>query len=498
MTRWMLLLGAALAVPDALAQSAADPAAPIDRIMIVGSSMALRVEAAAAPYRGRPTSEAVLRDLAERLASIYARSDIAIYTISAESAGPGMVEIAVAEGRIERLQLEGDAPPLAHARARRIAAPLLAQQPLRKTALRRAVRLIGDLTGVAAQADLIAGAAPDALVLRLRLTRRPTQFVARIDNGGASALGRTHGQLSARFANLLTGGDQAELLYDHALDGDSSAAGISYALPVGTKGLALALSASKAQGSFYQALFRVRTQALSLGMSYPLVAGEQSLLVASASLDAQQSDTFLLDYPLIIERTRIARAGLGWSRATARTSAFASAALAVALDLPGARVTGEIADTRFAKLRVNLGYDRMIARDAALRARLVAQLSRDRLTSAEMLQLGGADFGRAFEPGWVGGDSGAAASVELGWAPQRLQGRRQVELIGYLDGGQVHYRDRTLFPARTYRLASAGAGARISEGGLQCDLMMSRALHDPFAQTNRPWRLTVRVSLRFP
>lgn len=493
MPRWIALLGAVAP----LSAQAAEPSS-IDHVRIEGSSIAPALVAATVPYRGQAPTEKLLRDLAGTLAAIYARSDIAIYTIEAVADTPGAPRISVIEGHIEAVEVKGNAPAMAQARARRIVAPLVSGQPLRKRALQRAVRLIGDMAGVEAQVDLASGTRPGGLILKIGLTRQKPTFTARIDNGGMALLGRTHAQLSASFANIAIGGDRSELLYDRALDGDSWAAGFSYAAPIGTEGLSATVTATRADARYFHDLFRIRATGVSLGISYPLQMGERRALSASASFEAQHSDGFLLGYPLTIERTRIARIGLGWSHSSDTASTVASATFSTTINLPGAKVTREIADKHFAKLRLDLAHDRIIAAEAVLRARFVAQYSRDRLTSADMMQLGGAEFGRAFEPGWVAGDSGVAGSLELGWTPRALQGKRRVELLTYVDGGQVRYRDRILFAGGTYRLASAGVGARISEGGIACDLTANRALHDPFAGVNSPWRLTARVSLRFP
>lgn len=477
------------------------PDVPIREVRIEGATISPDLERAAAAFAGRPASEAVLRQVADVLARTYGASDIAVFDISLDSFSPadGRLQVRVREGHVERIQIDGGpSTRLATRHIRALSTPLAGAGPLRKSALQRVLRQVSDMQGNRVEADLIAGAAPGGLVLRFGVRRAAARRSIGFDNGGTQIFGRPQARIGAGQDNLLTGGDRFDVLYSRLLSGKGEAMGATYMTPLGKDGAQLSLSVAHARTRLPDYVLKARTTSLSAMLSYPLHGGPDTVLTGSAGLDVQQSHVDFFGFRLITENARIARLGLNWSRTGPQSRAEMSLSLSHSIDLPGARASWFITDTRFARLRGSAGYHRLIDRNLVVRLLATAQYSRDALPSAEAFFLGGDSFGRGFEPAIVSGDSGLAGNVELAWAPPVSKSGRRAELYAYLDGGRAIYNARPISYRATYDLASSGAGVRLRDGPLRMDLSANRVLADPYAGFGDRWRLSIGASLSWP
>lgn len=505
---FLTILSAFLCMPCANARVAEQhgglvpaPDVPIRQVRIEGTTISADLDRAAAAFAGQPASEAILRQIAEQLARAYGNSDIAIFDISLDSfnTADGVLQVRVQEGHVERIQIEsGPSTKLATRHVRAVAAPLAGSTPLRKSALQLVLRQISDMQGNKVEADMVAGTTPGALVLRFTVRRNAPRRSIGFDNGGTQIFGRPQARIGAGYDNVLTGGDRVDMLYSRLLSGKGEAMGATYMAPLGVDGMQLSLSAAHARTRLPDFLLKARTTSLSTMLSYPVHSGVDTLLTASAGVDVQQSHVDFFGFRLITENARIGRLGLNWSRASARSRSELSLSLSHSLDLPGARASWFITDTRFAKLRGSAGYHRLIDRNVIVRLLATAQYSQDALPSAEAFFLGGDSYGRGFEPAAVSGDSGFAGNVELAWAPPASQDGRRAELYAYLDGGRATYNARPISYRATYDLASTGAGIRMRDGPLRMDLSANRVVRDPYAGFGDRWRLSVSASLSWP
>lgn len=473
----------------------------IRQINIEGTTISADLDRLASTFVGKNASEPVLRDVASRLAQAYGRSDIAIFTISLESFRPtdGILQVRVQEGHVEAIEINGvSGARLAARHVRAVSARLTGSSPLRKSVLQRVLRQISDMQGSRVEADLVAGAGAGGLILRFTVHPSRPRWTIGIDNGGTQMFGRAQARAGAGYDNLLTGGDRVDMLYSRLLSGKGEAVGATYMAPLGADGLQLSLSAAHARTRLPDYWLKARTTNVSTMISYPLHSGQDTLLSAGAGLEVQQSHIDLLGFRLITENVRIGRLGLNWSRANVQSRSEVAVQMSRSIDLPGARASWFITDTRFSKLRGSVGYHRLIDRNIIIRLLATAQYSKDALPSAEAFFLGGDSYGRGFDPAVVSGDSGVAGNVELAWAPPAPKGGRRTELYAYLDGGRTTYNARPISYRATYGLASMGMGVRMRDGPLRMDLSANRVVRDPYAGFGDRWRVSVNASLSWP
>jgi hemolysin activation/secretion protein len=169
------------------------------------------------------------------------------------------------------------------------------------------------------------------------------------------------------------------------------------------------------------------------------------------------------------------------------------------LDAFGARqFDPRLAVSDFIKLNGLAGFNRQFGENFVVRLRSAGQYGGDRLPTSELFALGGPDFGRAFAPASIVGDSGAAGSIELAWRPPALPFFKGSELYGFVDRERTWYRER-IVSAQKFDLASAGFGTRIAiSEKMALQLEMARALDAP-PQVAREgsWRFNFAIKANY-
>lgn len=157
-----------------------------------------RLRAVLDAVEGRDVTLAEIEDARLALLGAYRAAGFPYVAVAARLApqadGRPALVLAVTEGHVAALRLEGEEIGPASRQARRFLDPVLHQRPLPAAALERALLLAGDIPGVTAQGVLrpIAGD-PGALELVVRLTRRPVSGFVTLDNRGYPLTGRWQG-----------------------------------------------------------------------------------------------------------------------------------------------------------------------------------------------------------------------------------------------------------------------------------------------------------------
>ncbi|MGE3303985.1 MAG: ShlB/FhaC/HecB family hemolysin secretion/activation protein, partial [Hyphomonadaceae bacterium] len=348
-----------------------------------------------------------------------------------------------------------------HARA----APLLAERPLRNAALLRAMARLTEAPGLAVEArfEQTPGGDPNALRLRIAASRKRVAAGASVNNQGQRLLGRTQYELTAAANGVVHPGDRLQLYYGFPQQNDLySYAALSYAAPIGVRGLRMQLYASSLRTRPEGLAIAGDAQTASAQLSYPLRESAEASTTISASLDALDSDNAFLGQLIARERTRVLRAGLSYVRVdgAARTQAYAAASFG--MDAWGARAAPAYGGPEFAKLTARLAHERPLAPRAILSARMTAQLGARRLPPSERLQFGGEAFGRGFDAGFASASAGVAASTEaarLFTFPGAPASAAEGRLFAFADGARLAADAVFATPGRT--LASAGMGLSV-------------------------------------
>ncbi|MET0249266.1 MAG: ShlB/FhaC/HecB family hemolysin secretion/activation protein [Sphingobium sp.] len=476
------------------------PAAPaiLRAVTISGSSIASALERATRPYVGALLDEARLQALANDLTAAYARSDVAIYTIDLHGMGEdGQLAVAVREGHVERLRFSGLETGVG-ARVRAVAAPLKQEKgTLSKKRLQRVLRLVQAIPGAQVEATMVAGTEPGGLEIRFHTAARERQLGVLFHNNGQPIAGREQMLLSAQGNSVLRAGDQLVLQGGVSLNGRTLIGAVAYSQPLGKSGLSLDLSAAASSNRIPDFRLEGDAHILSAALSYPLLLNQRDSLTASVAANLQVSQTRLFGYRIFREKAPSMRASLRWRRETLR--AISDVMLTASRSIPGSpvEISEPLADRHFTKLEAQVSYDRLIGKRVALRLRMLGQYSPDALAQAEGAFLGGQNYGRAYEPAILIGDSAIAGSMEIAWAAVEKETHR-VELFGAVDAARAHYNERPFYNSGRFDLASLGGGVRAAKGGLNTDIGVYRALTRPFPGYDKGWRALVSVGFSFP
>jgi hemolysin activation/secretion protein len=448
------------------------------------------------PFIGQTGDAKLLGRLTDAAAAAYAQSDVALYTILLpnQTFADGVVRMRVVEGYIQSIQIKADGGARRdEALVRRLAATALHEHPLRKSTLQRALLLIRDVPGLKAEAQLLRGNGPGAVVLQIALTRRPFEVGIGANNRGTAELGRTQVEVDLTANSLFRPGDQtrftvvvptdvqrfqyyalshSELLTDSGLTGSAN---IGY---LTTRPASIPIHGT--------------AETAGLGLSYPLIRSNVEGLVLTGSLDGVNSDNALFGQMISSDHTRAVRGAIAYTRTLGKVTLAASATGSFGLDILGARVTSPLlSDQTFKKFNGRLGLDAKLAKTWTLRLRSIGQYSGDRLPPVEQIALGGDEFGRAFESAVIIGDSGGAGSAELAYSPAPLPSLiKGSELYGFIDGGKLWSQDRVILPASSESLSSAGFGARLAVANkAMFQLEAAEALVEPLPQGHDGWRV---------
>lgn len=454
-------------------------------VAVQGSTLpAAALRAAATPFVGRTLGLGDLKPVMEALAAVYARSDVALYSIllPRQDFTGGVVRVRVVEGHVAGVRVKpqrGRPAPrltLAYAQA------LQGQKPLTKPRLERQLNLMRDIPGANPRIQLLQSSEPGGVILDIEPKVRRLEASLSGNSRGAAMLGKTQVELGVRLNSLLREGDRTELTLVAPTDVERfQFVSLAERQPIGERGAAVTFSAGYLRTRPKIAGYDIRGEALSAGLTviHPLIRSNSRNLYLTAGLDGLNSDNALFGRTISREHTRALRVAAAYSHSAPKSAEQLSITLSRGLDVAGARVADpRFSDKTFSKL--NAALSKVVFNDrTALRLAAAGQYSRDLVPASEKFAVGGAQFGRAFPSAAIVGDSGYAVSVEAALR-HIAKGSRFAgsELYGFADYGQVVQGRRSTL-ARDDEVASAGAGVRVvvSRKGM-IEIEAAKALND--------------------
>jgi hemolysin activation/secretion protein len=428
------------------------------------------------PFLATEVDQSKLNQIAARITDRYRKEGylLSYAVVPPQSVQAGIVRIAVFEGQVTALQVEGAGPGRAAIEA--AAAPLLKEVPLRAATLERAIGLIRDMPGFTVVDVRLARSDrnPALHSLKIIVARNPIRAFAYSDNRGIDQAARLRFYSSVSFSSLATTGD--ELKFDlFTIPGKHQRylyGQVTAAVPIGGDGLRLVLGASA--GDLHQRTAdRVdgATRNLSAQLSYPLLRSRALTMVGKVAVNDWRGvgDQKLAGNQR--DRLRVARIGFDLSNES-RTRLTGEFAVSRGLGFDAMTRVGDPlasrpdASGKFTKAAMTVQVARPISEQATLQLAVSGQYADRPLLSVEEFALGGSRFGRAFDFNELTGDHGIAAGLEASYRLGSLKrGPQLIELFGYVDGGKVYQAGSPPGP-RSRSLMSVGIGNRFTVAGI--------------------------------
>jgi hemolysin activation/secretion protein len=423
------------------------------------------------PYLATEVDGADLAKMAGAITEQYHRTGylLSYATVPTQNVEAGMVRLAVVEGRISNVTVEGAGSQ--QGAIETIAAALVRRGPLKTEELERAIGLIRDFPGLrVADVALVRSDIAGSYTLRVKMLPDRTRGFSYFDNRGTGSIGRSRFYNSLSLSSLALPGDELRLdlfampgrrsqyLYGQALA----------AVPLGHQGLRLSVTASRGD-QYLQAgeHFTGQSDNVALQLSYPFRRSRALTLLGKVSVADWRTTGRRAGASELRDRLRIARLGLEFSN-EGTTRFQGELWLSRGLGFGAMTRVGDPLASRqdaggkFTKASATLQVSRPLSEKLTLRTIVMAQYSDRPLLSAEEFSLGGNRLGRAFAFNALTGDRGAGGGVEIGYRLGTSQKNPTgVELFGFVDGGFIS-EVKSIATSRSGALASIGSGARFT------------------------------------
>lgn len=389
------------------------------------------VNAVFKPYLNQSLTLKEVINLAGHVTKIYANKGypLSFAYIPAQDFIHHKVTVLVIEGYVGNVNLKGDFGPTEN-KIRSIVEPMLKEKPLTQKTMERSNSLLSLMPGLSIQASLQLPERRDgASELKIVATRKlisaglnleslkpVARAVITVQGGGQTAA-------AEQFSFSTLASQQDEEYY-----------AASYSQMIGSKGLVLRLNSSMYQGNsdnqlppgLVRDIFSLR---LSSSLSYPILINRNESLIGTVALSStnyedktQSQDTFRS----ITQKTnsRALSVGAAYSTLSASQSRRLQLTLTKGLDILGASKSAKTNfafnqklvnpdDIDFTKLNFSLSQNNAFSYGLGTAISLNAQYSDNQLPLSERIQFGGFQYGRAFSPGFLSGDSGWGLALEL-------------------------------------------------------------------------------------
>ena|GEM_PF-829087 len=439
-------------------------------------------------YLGKKTTVDDLRKIAEAITEHYHKAGyfLSHTVLPAQRIEFGIVRIRVVEGYIADLKTDGKTnthDPLLD----KILQPVMVQRPLQRATLDKAFQSLAMLPGITFD-PYVHPLAKHTGAYELALNMQQKQFDGSIsiDNHGTKSIGPVEGMLTLQAFDLTghhesyqfrfaTTAETRELqFYDLSTEwllGDNGArlqAGVSYTNAV-------------PGGNLAPLGVHVESNHAQLGASYPLQRAANRSTYLGLMINQDSSHTDILDTRLIESRLTSAVLSLRHvSKHDKNAIHTMGVSVTQGLKLANSKVIDTLSETGpgkpdFTKLNLNYSYQQMLGKHVYVLFQLEGQYANETLPALTRYSVGGAVYGRAYDPSEIVGDSGMAGRLEIAYQQAQTAGPWHVSPYGFYDLGAVWQAHPTATVGHA-SLASTGLGVRIMNAGFSGYLEVDKPL----------------------
>ena len=419
--------------------------------------------------------------------------------------GQSVLNIAVTEGFVAEVRIEGDREAIGPAGAQvlRFLQRLVGQRPVSVAALERALLLSSDVPGMRIGGTMRPlQTEQGAFQLVVQVERKPVSGYLNLDTRGYERVGPLQGLLVGSLNSMTSFGERTEVAVFGARDDSQYFGQVTSEFFVGDSGLRLRGYAGAGQtrplGDLRDIGYTGDTQVAGIGASYPLVRSRPFNFDLNGALDIFDTEVRNrasgVSLRASMDKVRAMRVGAGFQLLENHLSFFPAAStfgnlrLHQGLDILGATSTGDLQSGRqgaedfsFLKVTGELQRSQPIWSPADgqminLQGLFAGQWSNDILPQSEKFFLGGSRLNRGFYSGQVTGDRAISFALELQYDIQSDMpfpvpfgsGRLGTQFYLFRDIGRSFENQET---DADRRLSSWGGGVRLTvSDNLQLDL----------------------------
>jgi hemolysin activation/secretion protein len=458
------------------------------------------------PYLGRPLGDEELRALTRDVAEVARRAGFGLATawVPRQSLVAGVLRVQVDEGRIDAVEVSGNARAAVEARL----SGLATGRPLRTAELERRLLLAGDMPGVSlGRAQVVRREGRNILTLEATIDR--VRGYASVDNSGSGPVGPIRARLAVDFNSIAIGGDRLSVggVVTPVQPREFQYGEISYSAPVGRHGTEVSVAAYAGHSDPGASLRDQDVAGLStqaeVRVTHPLLRSRAASLWGSVGVSVRDSTLDQQGARVRDDRIVTASAVLSGNARVAGGRLRVRLAYVQGLDLLNATARGDPLASRgdaggpFSKVEFWTEYERSFGGGFGIDLRGAGQLASRPLLASEEMGLGGRQFLRGFDYWEHSGDEGAVISGELRYDMRRgLPGPlTRLQLYLYADAGRVTNLAGGLGGGT---LASAGGGVRAwLQHGFQAGVEVGVPLtHGAFDEDPDP-RFSFNLGSRF-
>lgn len=422
--------------PDQAAE--ARPVLQLEGVRLLGNKVisVAEIQPLIDPILGRKVSYAELRQVTADIEALYRRRGYLLCraVLPEQEIKDGVIALVVVEGYVGESQVGPVAVPKAlSGQLERYVSPVLAQRPLRADLIERQLLLAEDISGISLESVLSRGAVLGSSRLTVSAETRAREVTFGADNYLQRSLGEGRVFLDVRLNEFESAVRQWYFSASAALPKPEGlrfyAAGLRQ--PLGDDGWMVTFGVSRADtltkptdiGGGNTGRVDGASTNLTASLVYPLVRTRQFSVFASATVESQDSSSWLdssAGTTTLVSRDglRLLRLKAEAVRAAPGSSTVASVQATASLARSAsASSSNPSAPSDFSHYRLSVVDRRLLPADLLLTSRVEGAWSGKSLPVPEQFAVGGATLVRSFRSASAYGDRGLGAALDLATQP---------------------------------------------------------------------------------
>lgn len=432
----------------------------------------------------------------------------------------GIFTIKVVEGNISEVKFEKDNKPYKFNRdylniIEGFKQKILDMRPLNALELESIMLKINSLPGINARSvisNLEGVSANGSVALTIQISDEKAQGNVNVDNFGSRFTGPWQTAVGYNFSHKVFSFDEINLNLLTSIPVDEiNLISLNYTSAISSSGTKIGFQTSKSNTApgYNLKANDIKSNSVNYGffVSQPIKDSREKSLSLRFGLDFKDVSSDILNTQLYQDKIRVASLGLEFESQD-KFGGINNGSLTISqgLNIFGARETGSRNLSRtegnsdFTKFEYNQNRLQQISTNFQFYTAIATQYSWQPLLSSEEFGYGGQNYGRAYDPSEIIGDSGASGLIEVRYNSLDLFKRIYAQPFIFYDIGKVWNNDRGTNEDKT--ASSAGFGVKLwHKNGITGSLGMAfpliKEIETPLYGNGKNPRVFISFSYRF-